>query len=156
MHSKIFQISKSPISEDEFIDESKYFDNFVGYIADYVDDLGANEDCYEWLGGTPGIEYHQSDKSITIVDKSAYFSGKYKEFKECLESLSKLSEETFSTSDFEFGMDMYRLKAAYNDEFAFYFDDDGEEFYMRTLDDFMREVSNGDKFYRGNVIDYHF
>ena len=36
MHSRIFQVSKNKITEDNRIEEYRYDDGFVGRVADYV------------------------------------------------------------------------------------------------------------------------
>lgn len=48
MHSRIYQISKTPIDRDDYIEESKYYDHwFLNSVADYVDDDTNRDDDIE-------------------------------------------------------------------------------------------------------------
>ena len=48
MHSRIFQTSKEPISEDKYFDEGKYYGGFVEQVADYVMESNRDDDL-DWL-----------------------------------------------------------------------------------------------------------
>ena len=81
MHSRIFQISKKPV--EDRISEDRYYDGFVGRIADYVDELDTDGqlESIRWLAETPGIRVNNigdATATITIVDKKAYFAGSWK------------------------------------------------------------------------------
>ena len=153
-HSRIFQVSEQPIREYDYICESDFYDGwFLGSVADYV-----NEDCnrkedIEWLkdsvnGFTFGVDENGNDYFI-IKSKENYFANKFDGFKKQIEKLKDCSFE-----DFVYGLpDMFRLKELYNDKFGFYINGD---YGLDTLDGFVRNASNGDKYYIGNTIDYHF
>ena len=50
MHSRIYQISKTPIDRDDYIEESNYYDHwFTSSIADYVSGDTNRDDDIEWL-----------------------------------------------------------------------------------------------------------
>lgn len=152
MHSRIFQISTSPIEKDDYIGEEEYYEGwFVGSIADYVSDTDEPESDYEWLGSLPGLEIDVKGKTMKVVSKEEFFKRKYASFKEHLQNLEKVTLAEFCT--YSADAEMYCAKAAYSDRYGFYVDDGS----LKTLDDFMRSdtVKEGDIFYLGGVVDYH-
>ena len=159
MHSRIFQISKKTV--EDRISEDRYYDDFVGRIADYVDELdaGGQLESIRWLAeATPGIavkDAGDATATMTIVDKKAYFAGKFEEFENALRELGKLTLEQFATDDRDLNCRMWLLKEAYEETCAFYVDDYDEEFGLLTFDRFMREADEGSVWYIGTVIDYH-
>ena len=93
MHSRIFQISKNPIDEDDYIDADYYCDEgwFVNAIADYVADVDDRDaELDEWLSrfNGRGLEYDSEKKTLTIIDRERRFAGKYAEFRWMLEKLA--------------------------------------------------------------------
>ena len=160
MHSRIFQISKTPIDREDYIEEYKYYDHwFTGSVADYVDDDTDRNDDVEWLQscyGNKGLSFGQDDNGeyFVIEDKAKYFEANFEKFQK---ELKELSEKTFD--DFmggEGNMSLYRLKESYDDEFGFYIDDRNEYHGLITFDRFMRYTTVGEKYYIGATIDYHF
>ena len=163
MHSRIIQISKEPINEDDYLSEDKYYDIVCGALADYVDGDTDRDDDIEWFIGCLGdsISYNKDEQSFTIIDKEKYFDKAFEHFQELLKKLSDTTLKVFSgigkkEEIYQFTTDMYSLKSTYDDEFSFYIDDNGEYFGMSTIDNFMRNVENNTKFYIGTTIDYHF
>lgn len=158
MHSRIFQISTKPIHRDDYIEESNYWDHwFIGSVADYVngntdrnDDIGWLKSCYEDKGLLFGIDNY--GEYFIIEDKSKYFEGRLEMFKDILKELSEITLDDFITDNCD--VKMYRLKAAYNDKFGFYVENEG--WGTETLDDYIRHSDNGTKYYIGATIDYHF
>lgn len=163
MHSRIFQVSREPITEENKISEYRYDEGFVGNNGvDYVVPTDNRQADLEWLttchrGIKVETSYDITKKGITkltIVSKEEYFEKKFEEFQD---GLKKLSD--YSLSDFINNanwLDMYRLKDAYNDEHGFYIDDNDEYHGIATFDEFMRSTQDGDVFYIGDVFDYHF
>lgn len=160
MHSRIYQISKTPIDRDDYIEEDKYYDHwFTGSVADYVDDDTDRDDDVEWLQscyGNKGLSFGQDDSGeyFVVDDKAKYFEANFEKFQK---ELKELSEKTFD--DFmggEGSMSLYRLKESYDDEFGFYIDDRNEYHGLVTFDRFMRCATVGEKYYIGATIDYHF
>ena len=160
MHSKIFQISSKPIYEIDYIIADNYFDWFVPSIADYTDDLNEEEvkNCIDWF-----INIYLKDivtcedGKITIINKEKYFEKKYTKFKDKINALQNTTFKQFIGEEMSnLHMDIMSAKAAYIDEYSIYIDDNGEYSGLETLDEFMRRSKNGDVFYIGNVIDYHF
>lgn len=155
MHSRIFQISKNgPIDEAEFIEESRYYDHFIGHIADYVDEIKNPENDYKWLGSLPGITVNPKAKQLTIVNKKEYFKNQYERFKTVINDLSQMTEDEFASEEKDF--EMYRLAQAYEDTSSFYVDDDDERFGIITLDDLVRRSKEGATYHLGIAFDYHF
>ena len=167
MHSRIFQISKNPIKD--MITEDRYYDNFVGNIADYVD--------------TPQKRYRKGDiesflkaslhdvaiftddnEKFTITNKTAYFEPLYNAWKMNLGLLQDITLNQFSDEDHKptnedpfstLGMLHFRTESSYNDEYGVYVDDNDEYAGLQTLTSFMRHTKNGETYYIGSVIDYH-
>ncbi len=160
MHSRIFQMSKTPIDRDDYIEEDKYYDHwFTSSIADYVDgdtdrddDIVWLKDCYE----KKGLSFGQDDNGeyFIIEDKTKYFEANFEKFQKELKELSEKTLDDFMGG--ESNMSLYRLKASYDDELGFYVDDRNEYHGLVTFDRFMRCATVGEKYYIGATIDYHF
>ena len=157
MHSRIFQVSKNKIAEDDLIKEYRYNDYFVGKVADYVVASDSKKQDLEWLTScNKGLEIVVGDNcyKLKIVSKAEYFEKKFEGFKENLEKLSNYSLEDFMSNGK--WLDMWNLKNCYDSEGGFYIDDNDEYFGIATFDHFMRSVEDGDIYYIGNTFDYHF
>lgn len=159
MHSRIFQISKKPV--EDRISEDRYYDGFVGRIADYVDELDTDGqlESIRWLAETPGIRVNNigdATATITIVDKKAYFAGKLAEFQNALKELEKTNLENFIANSGTVDYGVWQMSEAYEDTFGFYVDDYDEQFGIISFDKFMRKADEGNVWYIGAVIDYHF
>lgn len=160
MHSRIYQISKTPIDRDDYIEEDNYYDHwFTGRVADYVNDDTNRDDDIEWLQscyGNNGLSFGCDDNGeyFIVEDKTKYFGAKFEKFKNELKELSEKTFDDFMGRGSE--MSLYRLKSSYDDEFGFYIDDCGEYHGLETFDGFMRSTTEGTKYYIGGTIDYHF
>ena len=161
MHSRIYQISKTPIDRDDYIEEDKYYNHwFTNIVADYVNgDTNRNDDI-EWLQncyGNEGLSFGQDENGeyFVVEDKPKYFESNFEEFKKALQELSEKTLDNFISGG-ESDISLYRLKKSYDDEFGFYVDDDGEYQGLATFDCFMRCATVGEKYYIGATIDYHF
>lgn len=158
MHSKIFQVSRDPLTRDDWVSEFHYYDNFVGRIADYLERIGdgkGRRSCIEDLSMHNGIIANPISETLTIKSKIEFFRGYYEDFKNAVDNLREISIYDFSDSSFMLSMDMYRLNAAVSNEFNYYIEDtDGCD--LVTLQDFVRTHKDGDRFYIGAIIDYHF
>ena len=158
MHSRIYQISKNPIDKVDYIEESHYWDHwFIGAIADYVNEDTDRTNDIEWLKecyGNEGLSFGTDDDGeyFIVTDKAEYFAKRFKTFQKTLKELSELTLDDFASG--KSSMQMYTLKAAYDDKFGFYVD--GDDTGMETFDECIRSSSNGTKFYIGATIDYHF
>lgn len=158
MHSRIYQIDTNSIHEDDYIEESRYYDHwFTNSIADYVDENTDREGDIEWLKecfDNEGLSFGTDDggEYFIIEDKAKYFAGRFETFQEILKKLSNLTLDDFA-SDIS-GIQIHALKATYEDEFGFYVDDNARD--MKTFDECVRSSSNGVKYYIGATIDYHY
>ncbi len=153
MHSRIYQITKNPIDEDERLYSSIVPEWFCNVIADYVDDGCNRDDDIGWLKRTLGdIVSVDGEKFTFSSDVTGFFSNRHKAFVEAAEKLSKMPLEDFASyKDCAF---VRNLNNAYSDEYGFYVYDDDE--CLDTLEDFMRRVSGGETYYIGGIVDYHF
>lgn len=155
MHSRIIQISKEKIDKDDYIEESDYWDNFVGPIADYVSEDTDRDGDIEWFVEIlkDSIEYNKDEESFTIKDRKKYFERSYDKFMKILNEIS----DTMTLDKYMSPCDtvIYSLKSTYDDKFGFYIDDKGEYHGLSTLDNFMRYAEDGQKFYIGGTMDYH-
>ncbi len=157
MHSRIFQVSRRPIDKQDYIDESRYYEGFVGSIADYVDSMSdeAIAEAIESLKWVLGDAVEFKDRSFTVVDKYKFFAPIFANWlKQCRELHDVMDLESFS--DDSMSLKMFGFSQSYNDKYDYYMDDNGEWAGNQTLMDFMRYAKEGDTFYLGNVIDYHF
>jgi hypothetical protein len=155
MHSRIFQVSTEPISQDEYIIESNYYDHwFTNSVADYVSDDCNRTDDIEWLKDCyeeKGIEFGKdgSGEFLVIRSKIKYFEKSFERFKELLKTISNYDIADFIKGIYEF----WELKNEYEEKFGFYMDTDDNG--LITLDNFVRIYPENVKLYIGGTIDYH-
>ena len=154
MQSRIFQISTEPITEENYIDECRYDNYFVGQNGvDYVVESDSRADDLKWLKtANKGIEV--TENTIKVISKKEYFEKSFEEFQELLEKLSNYTTEDFI--DPKNWLDFYRLKDAYDNTNGFQIDDNDEYFGITSLDNFVRTVEEGKTYYIGKTFDYHF
>lgn len=159
MHSRIFQVSQEPINEENLLGEYRYEEDFVGRIADYVAKQTYKGQDYiedlKWLQeATDGLEVDVEAGTIIVKSKEEYFSEKHDRFMELAEKLSCITLEEFIGEDKFF--DMHDLKAAYDDKYSFYIDDNDEYCGLTTLDNWVRNAEENKTYYVGSIFDYHF
>lgn len=158
MHSRIFQIGIKPIHKDDYIEEDRYYDHwFLHSVADYVNGDTNRESDIEWLKSCykeQGLSFgtDEDGEYLIVEDKSKYFAKNFETFQKALKELSEVTIDDFLTT--KYGMKMYNLTSAYNDECGFYVD--GDEVGMETFDTFVRYADINVKYYIGATIDYHF
>ena len=155
MHSRIFQVSKERNAEP--IQDYRYEDYFVPSVADYVVKLDDAEYEYKWLTSVnKGLKVETKDgvTTLTIVSKKEYFEKSFNEFKENLKTVNEYSIDEFIDS--KNWLTFYNLRNSYDDKYGFYIDDNDEYFGTVTINEFMRNVNDGDVFYLSTVFDYHF
>ena len=158
MHSRIYQISKTPIDRDDYIDEEKYYDHwFTNSVADYVNGDTYRDDDIEWLKSyykNKGLSFGQDNNGeyFIVENKTKYFEANFEKFQKELKELSEKTLDDFMGG--ESNMSLSRLKSSYDNEFGFYIDD--EYHGVATFDRFMRCATVGTKYYIGATIDYHF
>ena len=164
MHSRIFQIERNPISEEEWIGETEACDfvDAIG-IADYADsDLDGDsvQFCKEDLCKIFHAEL-EADGSVLVKKDTLteYLDEKHRYFKDLAQKASIMPFEEFTKYCNTL---IFELKAAYDDEYGYYvYSSDG---YFETFDSYVRrlynkmekESVNEVRLYLGNVLDYHF
>ena len=142
MHSRIYQISKTPIDRVDYIDEEKYYDHwFTNSVADYVNGDTDRDDDIEWLKScykNKGLSFGQDNNGeyFIVENKTKYFEANFEKFQKELKELSEKTLDDFMGG--ESNMSLYRLKSSYDDEFGFYIDDEDEYHGVATFDRFMR------------------
>ena len=157
MHSRIYQVSKTPIDKCDYIEESYYYDHwFLNSVADYVNEDTDRNDDIEWLKvcyEKKGLSFGQDDNGeyFIVEDKEKYFETNFEEFQKALKELSERTFDDFISG--ESGIFLYRIKRSYDDKYGFYVE--SEECGCDTFDEFMRYTTVGTKYYIGATIDYH-
>ena len=152
MHSRIFQISKEPIKEEDYIDMDDMPDSFYEKIADYVWSSSRESDI-DWLKEKLTEVAEFSGDHFTIINKKKYFEDKYVRFINKAKELENISLEDFIEG--KAGYIIYFLEAEEDDKWGFYvYQSPGN--YYETLDLFMRCAQEGKIYYIGNTLDYHF
>lgn len=157
MHSRIYQISKTPINKEDYIEESNYYDHwFTNQIADYVNGDTNRESDINWLKAcynNKGLSFGEDDggEYFVVEDKFKYFADRFERFKNTLNELSSVTLDDFANGTC--GGKIYNLKSEYDDEFGFYID--SEDTWLETFDAFIRYIDNSTKYYIGATIDYH-
>ena len=160
MHSRIFQLSEMPIAKDEYISEYEYHDHwFSREIADYVDGDTDRVEDIEWLGScVSGIEFgiDEHGEFLIIKNREQYFARMFQSFASYIEAIN----HKCTLKDFTDGIkEMWSLDNAYNDKFGFYVElTTATDRYtdLVTFDNFIRTSKDGEKYYIGATIDYHF
>lgn len=154
MHSRIFQIEREALTEDEYIDSDSIPEWFTNSVADYTSDACSREDDIDWLmvAALGDIATIDGNKLTFSSDVRKYFKEKHEAF---IKAAEKLSGTTFEDFVHSYSVDsvLFNLKEAYSDRYGFYvYSDDG---FLDTLDNFMRQVKDGETYFIGGVVDYH-
>lgn len=164
-HSRIFQYSKEPIGEEDYLTDSDFCDNsylwnrFEGrFYGDYTNARKGQDriDDIEWLKGNLlkfGIEWDGADKfTLGKETHQAIRDFWYNRIHKAYNEMHEESIENFSRR--------CELKYALTDPlcmgFGFLFSHDGD---LTASDDFFEwllyNLKEGDSFYIGATLDYH-
>ncbi|SDG49155.1 hypothetical protein SAMN04244560_02440 [Thermoanaerobacter thermohydrosulfuricus] len=153
MHGTIFQLEEKPLRfEEDFACEEDFYEGFVGIIADYVsEDVNKEEEINYFITylGKYGIIYNSEEQSIVFPEgfKAKYFSERFLKLKKIIEDL--IIEE-FSTDSTK----VWILKNLIEEKYGIYIYHKGS---WRTFDEFVRyNLKEGQEYYIGTVLDYHF
>lgn len=159
-------MSKRPIGEEEFIHAS-YFDDhwFTERIADYVTEMKDHDavaDAATRIFNRNGLGICTTDMSFKIKDKKEYFERKYEEFMRLvMDKLRNWSLKTFSSSFYDKNEEstsdiIGRLNDCFEIERSYYIAFKTDLYYdITTMDRFIRDHDDGEIFYIGNILDYH-
>ena len=152
MHSRIFQLSTTPILKCDYIDASDFDEHwFTNEIADYV--AGCDRvNAISWLtaclaGGEIKLDAH--GYYLVIHDKEKYFASVYEEFMKSVRAVQNCTLTQFANG--EFSHHVWRIKNCHDERFGFYAEFDG----LMTFAQFVRMAEIGAKYYIGNALDYH-
>ena len=158
MHSRIFELSRTPVSPEDRFNTNDIPDGFYHNIADYaIDETNRAEDiawfvsCYRSI-----IAIGEDGESITFdhMAKQDYFRFKHQKFIEKAAELSAVSLDAFvGDTPYPIDFTVYELNDAYKDKFSFYIYFESE---LVPMDEFIRTFSLDGVFYFGGTVDYHF
>lgn len=158
MHSRIFELSRTPVNPEDRFNTNNIPDGFYHNIADYAIDETSRLEDIEWFVSCyrPIITLAENGESITFnhMAKQDYFRLKHQRFIEKAAELSAVSLDAF-VGDTPYPIDfaVYELNDAYKDKFGFYIYYENE---LVPMDEFMRTFSLDGVFYFGGTVDYHF
>lgn len=153
MHCKIIQLGDRSIRKNEYIDSDTISEDqewFINSICDYVDDV-SDDDRKMVLDNHldhKGLSFKRN--KLTIVSLTDYFENRYSKLRESAKRIAKASLD-----DFAYGKiwnDIWTINDNYDDKYGDYIYYDGCLF---TIDDFIR-YHEGESFYVGGVVDYHY
>ena len=157
MHNRIYQLTPEPVNADQYITESDFYDHwFVGSIADYVSDNCNKKADIERLGNRKGYRVASDEFGayLEVYSKEEYFAAAFARFSDALESIKNCT-----LSDFARGLDMWHLKDSYEEKFGDYVyasdDASDDDDSLMTFDAFVRNAAEGQKYYIGGTVDYH-
>lgn len=162
MHSRIIQVSKSPIEPVDYTQPVEIPDYFQASIADYVIEVDDRQEELDYvMESFKGILVAGTEKNsfcVTDEGRKQYFQGGYQRFREICALMLTMSLDAFigtetgpegkAVSQF-----MYELNEAYADKYGFYIYENDE---LQPLCEWLREADTNVVYYFGNVLDYHF
>ncbi len=150
----VFQIYDHPIEPDEFLREDMLYDEFVGPVASHVfDDVYIDEVINALIEQLEpfGIVYSEKERSLVFKEgfKKRYFKNKFERL--------KVTVAEMTLDDFVNANMAYRLSQIVEEKFDVYITQntsiEGNAYYC-TLDNFIREMTEGTVYYFGVVIGY--
>lgn len=155
MRFTMYELSKTPIGEDEWVYEDIILDSsFVGSIADYVTTMTLEEreeSILDFVQSFPEgtVLYDSSEESIVFAEniKEIYFNKKFELFKE------KASLMTFDEFVHGPGYKVHEIQnliSAKSDNYVY-----SQEEAWTSMDTFFRYVTPGQKYYFGGAIAFH-
>ncbi len=148
MHSKIIEISKTPMVRDEYMSEGCFCPEEYDHFADYIQIVpqDSENDIISWLD-KHGI-FERNGRELTLLDLNPFIEEWRAEIKKRANNI-----------DFTDGLSLYRLKEVIKEthqesSLIFYF---GEFMPMGELVHWLyNHYQPGDKFYIGGILDYHY
>ena len=155
MHSKILQLSESPIAKEEWVEESRFYDGFSGWIADYVagvDDDIRNIVIEDWLSC-----FKENLKDWVTVDKNSItFKEGFRDYYsyKILDEVKRIAKEATANS-IRTGNLKSALEVLLGDPYGFYIYLEGYGLIKEAV--FLTQYIQEDTpYFFGGVIDYHY
>lgn len=162
MHSRIFQVSKAPVTTQNFIQAYEIQDHFQSGIADYVIEVENRREELDYLMESFRNILEQGPEKysfrITAEGRENYFRGGYQRFRELCALMLTMPLGAFIGTEpgpegKAISMLMYELNEAYADKYGYYIYEDDE---LMPLCEWLRGADLNEVYYFGNVLDYHF
>lgn len=158
MHSRIIELSKEPVDKESRLTASDIdADSIIYHVADYVDDTEEENrsNDFRYFLKRPGLVVDETNETVTLEDKTVYFTGSYQAMREAAQKLLQFSLDDFSREDkTDLIMTMYNLKSAYDADDEVYV---STPIGLYTMDRFVREYwKTGETYYIGGIVDYHY
>lgn len=163
MHSRLFQIATHPIKDDELLDRDSLSDFFGETDADYVVPTNDADQDIEWLfrvyKGAFALGKERNTFCIIPGGKNAFFKPKYRTFMEQVALLTTTTFEAFlgedaGPMDTKLELMISSVCRAFEEKSGFYVYQNGVG--VMTLDTWMRRAKEGELYYFGTILDYHF
>jgi len=159
VHSRIFQISTSPVAQADYIKTSDFIDHwFVGSVADYVssdndrdEDIQDLRSCFE---KRKAAQFNTNGPIVSFIilpgGKEAYFAKPYEEFTAAIDEIMELGLREFACGEFD--SLVWKMQESYCSKYNFYLSIDDE---VVPLAKFIRDAVIGTRYYIGGTLDYH-
>ena len=168
MHSRIFQISDSPISKSDYMTVGTIINEewFMNTTADYVQNTD-REDSIDWFANNYQPmecfiwEEDRNHFRLTHDFKTKFFRPHFENLCRAVQQLQALLEnKEVAFKDFVLGGDLHHkiweiknITDPFGGFYVFY----EPELELMAIDVFMRHHAEcGKRYYFGNVLDYHF
>jgi hypothetical protein len=161
MHSNIYQISSSPISEDEYASPSRYYDN-SGDFADYIGDAYEDDERLERIDNFANIigDVFDYKGDGVFVYKGADAMRKFKQawIDELKRQASELTADNMFVNLRLFHLEQLTKKTHVDASSRVDIDSwaGGVAYPLGELYEWANsKLNKGDRIYIGAVIDYH-
>ena len=152
-HNRIFEVSKYAMDPHDWLVADDLAEcTFVGNISDYVRDIDDVDrlESIEWLikctTGALNVTLEDSNYKLTLAQ-----NGKQSYFEKRLDSLKSMINE-MTIDEFADDMTAWKIQELINERYSFYVYEEG---LYQTLDNFIRNIKDGEVYYICGVLDYH-
>ena len=154
MHALVFELSKEPLSPEEYMETWNLEDDmsFLGPVADYVQEVPEEQQAKLWKEFVEEMAKYgarEEDGAIIfpVTFRTAWFARAFDEFRKLV---SEMTLEEFS--NFGWG-NTYRLKKLIENKLSDYIYVSNS---VQCLDAFVRtEMEPEVRYYPGGVLDFH-
>ena len=153
MHCKIIQLDDKSIRKNDRIDMDTIINEqewFLNSIADYVDDVMDDQRKIILDNHLNRDGFKFSRNKLTIVSAEDYFKSRYSKLVASAFDLSRTPLKDIASG--KAWMLIWNINDCYDDKYGDYIYYDG---WLNTMDDFVRH-HEGEIFYVGGVVDYHY